>query len=189
MNLPNRLTLVRIGLSFLIIFLLLLPGLPAKGAALGVFLAAALTDWWDGRIARRRGLTSDFGALMDPIADKVLVLSAFGAFVRLGVAPLWMVLVIAAREILITGIRLGALRKGTVLPAEAAGKWKAALQMAAITITLLFLIARESAPASGAGWVTQGPAWIRMLMFWVVLLTLTSGLSFLWRNRRLILGS
>ena len=189
MNLPNRLTLVRIGLSFLIVFLLLLPGLPAKGAALAVFVAAALTDLWDGRIARRRGLTSDFGALMDPIADKVLVLSVFGAFVWLGVAPLWMVLVIAVRELLITGLRLSALRSGRVLPAEAAGKWKAGLQMTAISITLLFLLARESAPAPGPGWVTQGQAWIRMLMLWVVLLTLTSGFSFLWHNRKLILSS
>jgi len=188
-NLPNRLTLIRIALSFLLVFLLLLPGLAFKGAALCVFAAAALTDWWDGRIARRRGLTSDFGALMDPIADKVLVLSAFGAFVLLHVVPLWMVLLIAARELLITGLRIIALVKGKVLPAEAAGKWKAAFQMTVIAVTLLFLVAREAAPPSGPGWMSPGETWIRMLMLWVVLLTLASGISFLWHHRKLILGS
>ncbi len=189
MNLPNRLTLVRIVLSFLLVFLLLLPGLPFKGAALCVFVAAALTDWWDGRIARRRGLISDFGALMDPIADKVLVLSAFGAFVLLHVAPGWMVLLIAARELLITGLRLIALAKGKVLPAEAAGKWKATAQMVVISITLLFLVAREAYPPATCpvgNWLSLAGAGLRALMLGVVVLTVTSGISFLWHNRKQI---
>ena len=184
MNLPNRLTLVRIVLSFLLVFLLLSPGLAFKEAALFVFVAAALTDWWDGRIARRRGLVSDFGILMDPIADKVLVLFAFGAFVWLRVAPLWVVLLIAAREILITGLRMAALARGRALPAETAGKWKAALQMATIAVTLLFLVARGLFTAGG--WIVRVELVLEGLIFLTLLITLTSGLSFLWHYRKLI---
>ena len=178
-NLPNLLTMARMVLSLLLVFLLLQPAPAAKIAALAVFTAAALTDWWDGRIARRRGLISPFGVLMDPIADKVLVLCAFGAFARLGLVPLWMVAVIAARELLITGLRMMALAKGRALPAEAAGKVKAASQMGTIFLVLLFLAARERVPA---GWESG----LRGVMFLTVLLTLSSGVSFLWRNRERI---
>ena len=186
MNLPNRLTLVRIALSFLLVLLLLSPGLAFKEAALFVFAAAALTDWWDGRIARRRGLVSDFGILMDPIADKVLVLFAFGAFVWLRVAPLWVVLLIAAREILITALRMAALSKGRALPAEAAGKWKAALQMTTIAVALLFLVARGLFAAGW--WIVRVERVLKGLIFLTLLVTLASGLSFLRRNRKLIFG-
>lgn len=185
MNLPNLLTLSRIGLTLLLVFLLLQPGPAAKIAALAVFTAAALTDWWDGRIARRRGLVSPFGVLMDPIADKVLVLCAFGAFVWLRVVPAWMVLLIVARELLITGLRMVALAKGEALPAEAAGKIKAAFQMGTISLTLLFLVARERFPG---GWVPGAESGIHFLIFLTVLLTLSSGASFLRHNRKQIFG-
>ena len=184
-NLPNLLTLARVVLSFLLVFLLLQPGPASKIAALAVFTAAALTDWWDGRIARRRGLISQFGVLMDPIADKVLVLCAFGAFVWLRVAPGWMVLLIAAREMLITGLRMVALAKGKALPAEAAGKIKASFQMGTISLTLLFLVARERFPG---GWVPGVESGVHGLMFLTVLLTFSSGASFLWHNRERIFG-
>ncbi len=190
MNLPNRLTLFRIVLSFLLILLLLLPGLSSKVAALGVFVMASLTDLWDGRLARRRGWVTDFGILMDPIADKILVLSAFVAFVQLQVAPAWMVVLIATREFLVTGVRLFALGKGHLLPAEAAGKHKTASQMVAISLTLLFLIVREMVQVTSpyAQWVGWGQQGVLGLMFLTVILTLTSGISFLWRHRKLILS-
>ena len=122
MNLPNLLTLSRIALSFLFIRYLLAPGLEAKIAALAVFVIAAFTDLWDGRIARRRGLISNFGVLMDPIADKVLVLSAFFCFVKLQVAPVWMVVLIAGREIGITALRLLALARGLANEHQVAGR-------------------------------------------------------------------
>lgn len=182
MNLPNLLTVARMGLTLLLVYLLLQPGPAAKIAALAVFVAAALTDWWDGRIARRRGLVSQFGVLMDPIADKVLVLCSLGVFVKLGVAPGWMVLLIAARELLVTWLRLVALAKGRTLAAEAAGKAKAAFQMATISAALVFLIAREILPAGG--WVSPAGSALRGLLFLTVLLTLSSGISFLWNNRK-----
>ncbi len=191
MNLPNQLTLARIILSFAIILFLLTPGVPAKGAALALFILACLTDWWDGRLARRRGLVTDFGILMDPIADKVLVLSAFVAFVQLGVVPAWMVVLIATREFLVTGLRLFALGKGQVLPAEAAGKHKTVSQMVAIFVTLIVLVVREGlagTEATGALWMGRMEAVIWGLAMLTVVLTLTSGVSFLWRHRRLILN-
>ncbi len=188
MNLPNLLTLIRIGLSLLLIGLLPIPGLAAKAVSLALFSAAALTDLWDGQIARRRGLITQFGILMDPIADKVLVLSAFFSFVRLGVAPVWMAALIAARELLITGLRLIALAKGKALPAEAAGKIKAAAQMVTISLTLIYLVLIEARPALSetVGWVSSGLTFVRALMSVTVLLTLSSGTSFLWHNRRQI---
>ena len=186
MNLPNTLTLVRMVLSFLMVALLLVPGVGPKVAALVVFTAAALTDLWDGRIARRRGLVTSFGVLMDPIADKVLVLSAFFSFVKLHVAPVWMVALIAARELLITGLRLVALAKGQALPAEAAGKVKAASQMVTIALALAFLVVRELRPAGS--WLPPARSGLLVLMALTVLLTLTSGASFLWHNRKQIFG-
>ncbi|MBI3318566.1 MAG: CDP-diacylglycerol--glycerol-3-phosphate 3-phosphatidyltransferase [Candidatus Omnitrophica bacterium] len=217
MNLPNRLTLLRIALSFLLIVFLLAPGFSAKLLAVIAFTLASLTDLWDGRLARKKGMVTDFGILMDPIADKVLTLSAFLCFVQLGLAPVWMVVLIAAREFLVTGLRLFAMGRGHVLPAEAAGKHKTVSQMVAISTTLLFLLAREafSSGAAGAGggaatrwsaaagagggaatrwsaaagrWIAQGEAGIWWLMLVTTVLTLTSGISFLWKHRKLILS-
>ena len=127
---------------------------------------------------------------MDPIADKILVLSAFCAFVQLRVAPAWMVVLIAAREFIVTGLRLFALGKGTVLPAEAAGKHKTVSQIIAISVTLVVLILRELAllGAGRAEWVVWGERGIWWLMLLTVVLTLTSGISFLWRHRKIILN-
>lgn len=190
MNLPNQLTLLRIALSFFLIAFLLTPGLIAKCAAILVFILASLTDLWDGRLARAKGLITDFGVLMDPIADKILVLSAFLAFVQIGVVPAWMVVVVASREFLVTGLRLLALGKGTLLPAEAAGKHKTISQMVAISVILLFLALRE-----GLGfdtirnpWMAMGHDGIQWLMLLTVILTLTSGVAFVWKHRKLILS-
>ena len=190
MNLPNQLTLLRIALSFALIVFLLTPGFAAKLAALGAFVLASLTDLWDGRLARRTGQVTDFGILMDPIADKILVLAAFLAFVQLRLVPAWMVVLIAAREFLITGLRLFALGKGQVLPAEAAGKHKTVSQMVAISVTLLFLVLRSGVgpQARDLGWVRWGEAGIWLLMLLTVVLTLTSGISFIWKHRKLILS-
>ena len=190
MNLPNQLTLLRIALSFVVIFFLMMPGLWPKAAALAAFALASLTDWWDGRLARNRGIVTDFGVLMDPIADKILVLSAFCAFVQLHIAPAWMVVAIAAREFIVTGLRLFALGKGQVLPAEAAGKHKTVSQIVAISVTLVVLILRELAllGAGRAEWVAWGERGIWWLMLLTVVLTLTSGISFLWRHRKIIIN-
>ena len=111
MNLPTKLSVSRILLTFGLLAALLTPGLAAKLIALAVFIVASLTDWLDGMLARRRGELTPLGALLDPIADKVLVLGAFLAFVQLRLVPAWMVLVIMLRELVITRIRLIAANK------------------------------------------------------------------------------
>ena len=190
MNLPNQLTLLRIVLAFAMIFFLMVPGLEAKACALVTFVLASFTDLWDGRIARKQGIITDFGILMDPIADKILTLSAFCSFVQLGVTPAWMVVIIATREFLVTGLRFFALGKGQVLSAEAAGKHKTVSQVVAIFFTLVVLILRELAlrGEGRAEWVTTGETAIWWLMMLTVALTLISGCSFLWRHRKVILS-
>lgn len=190
MTLPNRLTLLRILLSFAMICFLLRPGFGAKLAAAVTFAMASFTDLWDGRLARRRGQVTDFGILMDPIADKILVLAAFVAFVQLRVVPAWMVVLIAAREFLVTGLRLFALGQGAVLPAEAAGKHKTVSQIAAISVTLLVLLFEEAVKPwpDWTAWMALARGVIWWLMLVTVALTLTSGVSFLWRHRKLILN-
>ena len=154
-----------------------------------VFVLASLTDFVDGYIAKKKNMISDFGTLMDPIADKFLILAAFVAFVRMHLVADWMVVVILGREILVTGLRLFALSKGKVLAAERAGKHKTVSQIVAIFAILGFLIFRELL-VSFSQWPQGIEAWwrsgIEALMLATVALTLISGMSYLWNNRKLI---
>ncbi|MBI2104214.1 MAG: CDP-diacylglycerol--glycerol-3-phosphate 3-phosphatidyltransferase [Candidatus Omnitrophica bacterium] len=143
MTLPTKLSVLRIVLAFLVMGCLFVPGWAAKLAALALFLAASLTDWLDGYLARRWRQTTPLGALLDPIADKVLVLGTFLAFVQLRLVPAWMVLVIALREFLITGIRLYVAGRRLVLPAATEGKHKTVSQMVAIIVILAVLVLQE----------------------------------------------
>ena len=188
MTLPTTLTIVRIGLTFVIMALCFVPGWVAKAFALAGFLLASLTDWLDGYLARRWHQLSDLGALLDPIADKVLVLGLLLAFVQLRLVPAWMVLLIALREFLITGVRLIAAGRHIVLPAAKEGKHKTVSQMLAIFIILLMLLVREGLGAealTGAtGRLTEG---IILGSLWVaLLLTVISGASFFWRHRTIL---
>src|SRR3989440_2114006 len=139
MNLPNKRTISRfiLTLAFLgVIF----SGFPYhETLALLLFSAASLTDYFDGKIARRDNLITNFGILMDPLADKILVCSAFIAFVGLGWIPAWMVVVIVARELAITGLRLLAASKNVVLAAEGFGKHKTISQIVAIISVLVLM--------------------------------------------------
>jgi CDP-diacylglycerol--glycerol-3-phosphate 3-phosphatidyltransferase len=121
-NLPNKITLSRIVLAFVFMFLLFCRGMVAKYLALFTFIIASITDFFDGRIARRKKMENDFGRLMDPIADKILILAAFLAFVEMKIVPAWMVIVIIFRELVITGLRINAATQGRVLSAALAGK-------------------------------------------------------------------
>ena len=124
MNLANRITLLRIVFTFVFMFFLSCQGFLAKLASLAIFIFAALSDFIDGRIAKKKNIVTDFGKLMDPIADKILVLAAFAAFVQMQLIEAWMFVIIISREILITSLRLFALNKGRVLSASRAGKHK-----------------------------------------------------------------
>ena len=184
--LPNGFTILRIILTLVIMGVVFLPGGAAKLWALGLFLLAALTDWLDGYLARRWHQVTALGILLDPIADKVLVVGLLLAFVQLKLIPAWMVLVIVLREFLITGVRLYAATRQIVIPAAREGKHKTVSQMATIFVILAVLAVEELAPAPGGNrrqllaWLISGCMWI------TVALTVFSGASFFWRNRSLL---
>jgi len=144
MNLPNKLTLLRVCL--IPVFLILYPyhvfGNPVacRYAALAVFVIASLTDMLDGRIARRRNLITNFGKLMDPMADKLLVSAALIAMVQTQALPSWIVIIIISREFLISGFRMLALERGVVIAASPIAKFKTASQMVMIILILLGFI-------------------------------------------------
>ncbi len=137
MNLPNILTLSRFGMALLLMVCLSVSFPGAALLALIIFILAAITDALDGHLARTIYGCSDFGKLMDPLADKVLTAAAFIGFVELGVMPAWMVTLILAREFMVTGLRLLAADKGIVLAAGVWGKHKTVWQMLFI-IAVLF---------------------------------------------------
>lgn len=184
MTLPTKLTFFRILLTFLLMGLLFVPGWPAKLAVVIGFLLASATDWLDGYLARRWRQTSDLGAILDPIADKVLVLGLFLAFVQLRRIPAWMVLIIVLRELVITGVRLFAAGRGVVLSAATEGKHKTVSQLVTVFLILVALVVEEL-PASQA-WATSlaPPLHVAVLgCLWVtVVMTVVSGTAFFWRH-------
>jgi len=188
-NIANRLTVLRIVLTFVFMFFLFCQGIIAKSIAFLVFSLAALSDFFDGRVAKKRNIVSDFGKFMDPVADKILVLAAFAAFVQMHLIEAWMLVIIIAREILITSLRLFALNKGRVLAASKSGKHKTASQMFVIFLILVFILLKEIM----LRFFSWNPAWevffqrgIYILMWIVVGLTLYSGISYLLENRKVI---
>ena len=189
MNLANKLTVSRIFLTILFIFFIRQENLMFAILATVIFVLASLTDYYDGYIARKYNLVSDFGKLMDPIADKFLMLAAFLTFVRMNVVVDWMVILILGREILVTGLRIFALTKQKVLAAERGGKHKTVSQVVAIFIILGFIIFKRSAIII-SGWSEDVEFWwkvgINVSMLVTVALTLISGFSYFWRNRNLI---
>jgi CDP-diacylglycerol---glycerol-3-phosphate 3-phosphatidyltransferase len=192
MNLPNKLTISRFVLTA--VFLAVMFGQSAyhQSFALVLFVAASLTDYFDGMIARRDKLITNFGILMDPLADKILVCSAFIAFVGLRHIPAWMAVIVVARELAITGLRLLAASKTVVLAAEGYGKHKTISQIVAIISVLVLESYKQWGPVGRIfGWEIFGQPWVRSfttLSLWVaVLLTLVSGALYLWRNRAVYL--
>ena len=137
LNVPNALSLVRIVLAPFLMVLLIAKSGPYTYAAAGLFLAAAVTDWLDGRIARTTGQVSILGALLDPVADKLLITAALFALVQVGRAPAWMAVLIVGREIAVTGLRAIAATQGVIIVASDFGKAKMAAQVVAVTLLIL----------------------------------------------------
>ena len=133
LNLPTALTLSR--LFVIPVFLLVAPGYPLAGAA--VFTLASMTDWLDGYLARKMGCITKFGIIMDPIADKFLVISALLLLVHLDEVSFWIAAVLIAREFAVTAIRVVALSKGTIIPAEMGGKIKTVFQFCSIVCLVI----------------------------------------------------
>ena len=188
---PNYLTMSRMALTPVFIVLYSYVG---AFFSLLAFSAAAVTDLLDGRIARKKGEITSFGKFMDPLADKLLVCAALITFLKSGPGLItsWMVLIIMIREIAITLFRILAVRKGNVIAATRLGKYKASSQMYTIALSLLLLTlydARGRFFSDRWYFLTKirhhnGP--IYYLMYIPVLLTLISGLEFLYNNRKLL---
>src|SRR5258706_1808608 len=195
MNVPNKLTVSRFALTLAFLVVMFSEFRLRETCALVLFSAASLTDYFAGKTARRDNLITNFGILMDPLADKILVCSAFIAFVGLNWMPAWMVVIIVARELAITGLRLLAASKNVVLAAEGYGKHKTISQIVAIiAIFISHIIQKDQWGAAGQmvfGWVAFGQPWVwwvAEIMKWVaVALTFISGWLYLWKNRVLYL--
>ena len=188
MNLPNKITLGRIGLVFVFMAFLFIHGLPAKIVALVIFIIAVISDYLDGYIAKKNNIVTDFGKIMDPVADKVLTLSAFLAFVEMKLVPAWMVVIIIFREMLITSIRIIALRNKEVLSAGMGGKHKTVSQMVSIIVILIFIVIKEAGVRTFGFWNADFEYWYRQLIFFLMIitvaLTIISGVSYLIGNKK-----
>ncbi len=138
MNLPNKLTIFRVIMIPFFVFFVLVPvaGEASKWIALTIFIIASLTDWLDGYLARKNNLVTNFGKFMDPLADKLLVCSALICLVELKGIPSWIVIVIIAREFIISGFRLVASDNGVVIAASYWGKFKTTFQMIMICLMI-----------------------------------------------------
>jgi len=197
MNLPNKLTVARIGMTAFFVSALLLAKFPyGKTLALAIFIVASLTDWLDGWLARRSGQETTFGALLDPLADKVLVAAAFICFIEQHdfhghpLVKSWMVLLIVSREFLVTGLRLVAREQGAVLKAERLGKHKTISQMVTIIVVLIGLAIRDDWHSLGMDASRYDVVFsqtVFVLMLLTILLTVWSGAAYLVKNRRLFL--
>jgi CDP-diacylglycerol--glycerol-3-phosphate 3-phosphatidyltransferase len=196
MNLPNKLTIARMGLTVLFV-IAAYSGLPwGFTAATLLFGVAAFTDYLDGRIARQRGIVTSFGKLMDPLADKVLMAAAFVVIMDLyrdnSTMPAWLVITVLAREFLVTGLRLVASAQGVILAADWLGKQKTTWQ---IVLASYLLVMNAAAREPLMAWIRplfDSPSVGRRIMV-PILLTITlvvtvwSGAAYVWKNRRLVL--
>ncbi|MBD3409111.1 MAG: CDP-diacylglycerol--glycerol-3-phosphate 3-phosphatidyltransferase [Ignavibacteriales bacterium] len=145
MTLPNQLTILRILLTPVFIYFFLTEGAYYKEIALGVFGVAALTDWYDGWLARKFNYISDWGKFMDPLADKILTAGAFFSFVALGVLPLWAVVVVVSRDVVITLLRGYAEWRGISFKTSHYAKWKTFIQMAFLYYLLMVFVFANNA--------------------------------------------
>jgi CDP-diacylglycerol--glycerol-3-phosphate 3-phosphatidyltransferase len=188
MNWANRLTLSRLMLTVLFVAALNSSWHYGRTLALVIFLLAGITDFIDGEIARRYGTVTDFGKLMDPLVDKIMMAAAFISLVPLKAIPAWAATTVVARDFLITGLRLMASSKGRILPAERLGKQKTSWQIITVIFFLALLsmaelrYANEKSTWWVRAWTEAGP----VLVWITVALTIYSALGFTWRNRELI---
>lgn len=174
MNLPNKITIFRVIMIPVFLVLLLVPGIPyGNYIATAVFVIACASDAVDGHIARKYSLVTNFGKFMDPLADKLLVCSALICFVELSYMPAWVVIVITAREFIISGFRTLAADNGVVIAAGIWGKLKTIVQMVMCIVLLLQL------PFSFMNVVEQ------ILIYLALALTVISLVEYIWKNKNI----
>ena len=159
MNLPNKLTVLRVlMIPFFVLFMLVdITGAADKWIAVALFVAASLTDFLDGHLARKYHLVTNFGKFMDPLADKLLVSAAIICLVEMGRLPAWIVIIIISREFIISGFRLIASDNGVVIAASYWGKFKTVFQMAMIIVLICNL-------GGAFVWVETALIWISLIL-------------------------
>ncbi len=190
LTLPNQLTLLRLLLSPVFFVMYISSDPITRQFSLLVFIVAALTDWYDGMIARRQGIETDFGKFLDPLADKFLTSSAFLAFALLGLMPWWMVMTIVARDALITGLRSLAERRGQHITTARTAQIKTFIQMAVLYYVLVLTVA-VTTPWLPLPWIEGAmrlldPTIITWTMFAVTVITVGTGIQYLLDNRHFL---
>ena len=177
MNLPNKLSLLRVALIPVCVALLLAGTGLCRALSVAVFCLAAFTDFLDGYIARKNGIVTNFGKFIDPVADKLLVLCTVASLVSLGQCPAWICVVLLFRELAVDGLRMVAVEQGSVIAAGKLGKVKTVLQMLALIALLIW-------PDGWTG-VTLG----NTLMVLAVIMAAVSGAEYFIRNRHVLAGT
>jgi len=188
MNWANRLTLSRLLLTVVFVAALNSSWQYGRTIALIVFLVAGISDFIDGEIARRYGIVTNFGKLMDPLVDKIMVAAAFISLVPLKAVPAWAATTVVARDFLITGLRMMASARGKILPAEMLGKQKTSWQVVTVIffLTLLSLNELRYTNETSIWWVRAWNQAGPVLVGITVALTIFSALAYAWRHRELI---
>lgn len=177
LNLPTILTILRIVLVIPVVICIFIDELPAQIATVICFALASITDFVDGKIARKNNQVTDLGAFLDPLADKMLVNLTFVALVTLGLVPFWMFAVILIRDFIVDGLRMMAAKKDVTLAASKFGKLKTLVQMVTVTLILLNVIINNDILA-----IIN-----TVLLYIVIVLTVFSGIDYLINGRKLML--
>ena len=193
MNLPNSITFARLVLTAVFVIAASRGGFSGYLVALVAFVMAAISDWLDGYLARKLNLVTSLGKLMDPLADKILVASAFVLFSSVGLCPPWITIVIIGREFLVTGLRQIAVEKGEVIAADRLGKWKTTFQL---TYSITCLVWLMMGPVENAGSFVsffqtlsnpENP--LSIISLWgAFALTLISGINYLKKSWNLLIN-
>ncbi len=193
-NLPNAITFSRLIMTAAFVLAVSQPSLPGYGTGLVLFVVAAASDWLDGYLARKMGLVTPLGKLMDPLADKILVSAAFVFFTEKELCPVWVTALIIGREFLVTGLRQIAIEAGVVLAADNLGKWKTTFQLAYLITGLVWLTGEKAEilfpvvqPLKHLARPAAEGGWLQPVFLWAaVALTVISGWNYVWSGRGLL---
>ena len=193
-NLPNAITFSRLVMTAAFVVAVSQSSLTGYGTGLVLFIVAAVSDFVDGYLARKMGLVTPLGKLMDPLADKILVSAAFVFFTEKGLCPVWVTALIIGREFLVTGLRQIAIEAGQVLAADGLGKWKTTFQLAYLITGLIWLTGEKAKeflpvvePLKHLARPSWEGGWVQPVFLWAaVALTVISGWNYVWSGRRLL---
>jgi CDP-diacylglycerol--glycerol-3-phosphate 3-phosphatidyltransferase len=190
MILPNQLTILRIVLTPVFLYLFISDDLLMKQISLAVFIVAALSDWYDGWLARKFNYVTEWGKFMDPLADKILTSSAFIGFVLVGLLEWWMVAIILIRDFTITSLRIYADRKGLVFTTSYYAKWKTLLQMVFLYYLLIIYVGSVT-PELNTMFNEEfqallNPDLLYFIMLLITIITIHSGLFYINKNKELV---